>query len=143
METSEALLSAWLELTANIRGNRILRDLSLNEIMVLRHLIREGGEEGMTASALGSRLKLLKSQMHKVLSGLEERGYIGRRRSGGDARYVSVLPTGAGVDAYNSEHGKIMRLMDHVVASLGEENAVTLTKLIREAVSAAETAQEV
>lgn len=142
MDASEDLLSAWMELTANVRGNRILRDLSLNEIMILRLLTREGGEEGLTATMMTERLRLLKSQTHKVLKDLEGKGYIQRRRDPRDSRTVRVAVTGEGASAYVREHSRVMELVDRVTASLGPEDVKKLTGLINRAVSAAEAVGE-
>lgn len=142
MDTSEELLGAWLELTVNIRGNRILKELSLNESMVLRLLLREEGEV-WTASALGERLKLLKSQTHAVLAGLEERRLIRRLPGTRDKRTVTVAATEEGRRVYEREHAMVMALMDKVAGALGEEKAMELTGLIKKALAAAEAAQEV
>lgn len=142
METSEDLLSAWMELTANIRGNRILSQLSLNEIMLLRLLYREGGEEGLTATMMTERLRLLKSQTHKVLKDLETKGFIHRRRDRRDTRTVRIVITDEGAQAYIREHNRVMELVDKVVDALGIGNAQQLTKLMISAVSAAEAVRE-
>lgn len=142
MNTSEELLAAWLRLTANVRGNRMLRDLSLNEIMILRLVHLEGGETGLTATAINERLKLLKSQTHKVLKGLEDRGMILRRRDSRDARTVRILITKAGIDAYTCEHARIMELVDGVAERLGEEDCRRLTALVDKALDAAQDTKE-
>ena len=142
MDTSEELLGVWLELTVNIRGNRILKELSLNESMVLRLLLREEGEV-WTASALGERLKLLKSQTHAVLAGLEGRGLIRRLPGIQDKRTVTVAATQEGRRVYEREHAMVMALMDKVAGALGEEKSLELTELIKKALAAAEAAQEV
>lgn len=142
METSEDLLSAWMDLTANIRGNRILSELSLNEIMLLRLLHREGGEDGLTATVMTERLRLLKSQTHKVLKDLEAKGFIFRRRDRRDTRTVRIVITDEGAQVYLREHSRVMELVDKVVDSLGIESAQQLTRLMISAVSAAEAVRE-
>lgn len=142
MEISEELLSAWLRLTANVRGNRILNELSLNEIMILRLLHLEGGEAGLTATILTDRMKLLKSQTHKVLLDLEGKGYIERRRDGRDARAIRIAITDAGTRAYLREHGGIMELVDRVVDALGEEDSKKLVELVDRALTASRSRGE-
>ena len=48
-QTREELLRAWMSLSAYIRGNRLLRELSMNEMLVCNLLFRrqeEGGPPG-------------------------------------------------------------------------------------------------
>ncbi len=142
MEISEELLSAWLRLTANVRGNRILNELSLNEIMILRLLRLEGGETGLTATILTERMKLLKSQTHKVLLELEGKGYIERRRDGRDARAIRIAITDAGARAYLREHSQIMELVDRIVDTLGEDDSKKLVELVDRALTASRAGRE-
>lgn len=142
MEISEELLAAWLRLTANVRGNRMLNELSLNEIMILRLLHLEGGGAGLTATILTERMKLLKSQTHKVLLELETKGFIERRRDGRDARTIRIVITGEGTRAYLREHGRVMELVGRVVDALGEEDSQKLVELVDRALSAARVVKE-
>lgn len=140
MDTGEELLSAWLELTVNVRGNRHLKELSLNECMALRAILREGGEDGLTATKVGERLRLLKSQTHNVLKGLEERGLVERRRGERDQRTVRIAATQLGREVYAREHRQVMELIRAVEKDLGAEDSQRLTELIFKAISAAEDA---
>lgn len=142
MDTSEELLTAWLKLTANVRGNRILKELSLNEIMILRLIHQEGGKAGLTATDITQRLKLLKSQTHRVLTELESRGMIVRRRDGKDARTVRITVTDVGVEVYAREHRWIMEIVDGVARRLGPEDCARLTALVFRALEAAEEVKE-
>ena len=142
MNRSEELLSAWLRLTANVRGNRMLKELSLNEIMILRLVHLEGGEEGLTATAINERLKLLKSLTHRVLVGLEGKGMVCRRPDAWDGRTVRVVITAAGIAAYTREHPRVMRLVDGVAENLGDEDCRRLSDLVERALDAAEKTKE-
>lgn len=130
METSEALLTAWLDMLIRVRSNRILKNMSLNEMMVCSCLVREGGERGLSITGLCHRLRLLKSQAHRVLDRLEKRGYTAQRPSLLDHRKVSVYLLPAGLEAYRREHEQLIELIDQVAENMGEERVRTLATLL-------------
>ena len=91
-QTREELLRAWMSLSAYIRGNRLLRELSMNEMLVCNLLYRRQEEGGppVTATELCARTQLLKSQVNHILTAMESRGLIERARSQADRRVVSI-----------------------------------------------------
>ncbi len=137
MDAGEELLAAWLKLTVSIRGNRILKGLSLNEIMALRAIISEGGPEGLNAKMVGERLRLLKSQTHNVLRTLEDGGLVELKRGERDQRTIYALATPRGREVYSREHGQVMELIRAVEEKLGEDNCRLLTALTNKAIDAA------
>ena len=62
----EALLEAWMAMTAWIRGNRLLETFSMNEMLILSALVRrqELGGPMLTATELCQTTRLLKSQIN-------------------------------------------------------------------------------
>lgn len=97
--SGEALLRAWLGLTAAICNRRMVTDLTFNEAVVCNHLLhqqRSAPEEPLTATDLCEKTSLLKSQMNSVLSSLEKQGYLTRSRSPRDRRQVLLTLTSAG-----------------------------------------------
>ena len=131
----EDLLYAWMEMSLNIRGNRILSDFSFNEILIygLLHRRKTAGFPPMTATELGSYTRLLKSQINHILTGMETRGLIYRERSSQDKRVIYVHPLDSALPRYNQEHEKVLKIIDNVFSTLGEEDARTLTNLMRKA----------
>ena len=131
----EDLLYAWMEMSLHIRGNRILSDFSFNEILIygLLHRRQAAGLPPMTATELGSYTRLLKSQINHILTGMEARGLIRRERSEQDKRVIYVYPQESALPRYNEEHEKVLKIIDSVFSALGEEDAKTLTVLMRKA----------
>ena len=131
----EDLLYAWMEMSLHIRGNRILSDFSFNEILIYGLLHRRHSAElpPMTATELGNYTRLLKSQINHILTGMEARGLIRRERSGKDKRIIYVHPLESALPRYNQEHEKVLKIIDRVFSALGEEDAKTLTHLMRKA----------
>lgn len=134
--TEEALLSAWMDMAMNIRGNRLLTGLSFNEIVVCSILYRamKEGSEMLTATDLGNHTKLLKSQLNKVLNLMEDRGLIERIRSDKDKRKIFLKLREEKLSVYLEEHDKVMAIVHHVCVALGEEQVKVLTGLLVEVV---------
>lgn len=119
----ENLLEAWLEMEMSIRGNRVLTEMSFNE-MIVAHIILVHGARGehITATDLCDRMHLLKSQMNAMLTSMESRGYVTRVRSSNDRRKVYVELTEAGEQEYRDEHVKIIAIMQAIIDEIGTEN---------------------
>ena len=131
----EALLGAWMDMASNIRGNRLVTGLSFNEIVVCSFLYRSrASERELTATDLGSRTKLLKSQLNKVLTMMEEKGLIERVRSEKDKRRLYIRLREEKLSVYLKEHEKVMEIVHQVCLTLGEEKVKALTELLMEAV---------
>ena len=72
-QLQEELLYAWMKMSVFIRGNRILSDLSFNEVMICGMLSRQPPDAPLTATELGEQTNLLKSQINHILTGMEQR----------------------------------------------------------------------
>lgn len=131
----EQLLSAWMRMSTFIRGNRILSELSFNEIMVcgLLQRQRDSGTSPLTATELCARTNLLKSQINHILTSLEGRGLIRRVRSIGDKRVIRIYLTEAGRELYEAEHARVLEILNQVYLELGQEKTRELTQLISRA----------
>ena len=131
----EQLLSAWMRMSTFIRGNRILSELSFNEIMVcgLLQRQRDSGASPLTATELCARTNLLKSQINHILTSLEGRGLIRRVRSIGDKRVIRIYLTEAGRELYEAEHARVLEILNQVYLELGQEKTRELTQLISRA----------
>jgi len=136
---TEDLLQAWINMSVMIRGNRMVSNFSFNEIVVCRILFsRLSDGEPVTASELCQRMQLLKSQINKILTSMESRGYVERRRSETDKRKIEIHLTESAIAVYEQEHERILSIIRHVEESLGDEQARTLTCLLNQTVEAIE-----
>ena len=137
-KVEETLLGAWMDMALHIRGNRLVTSLSFNEIVVCSMLYRnmQEGVGMLTATDLGNRTKLLKSQLNKVLTVMEEKGLIERIRSEEDKRKIYLKLREERLSVYLEEHEKVMLIVHQVCTSLGEEKTRVLSELLLEAVAA-------
>lgn len=85
LTTGDRLLAAWLSLTSTLWNKRLVSTLTYNEAHVLGILLRaEDTGRDCTATTLIAQTRLLKSQMNKVLTTLEGKGFLLRMRSEAD-----------------------------------------------------------
>ena len=133
-QIEEELLSAWMSMSLNIRGNRLLSGLSFNEIVVCSFLYRnmQMQDELLTATDLCNQTKLLKSQLNKVLNEMEKKGLIIRIRSAEDKRKIYLKLSEEKLSVYLKEHERVMEIVHGVCESLGEEKVRNFTELIWE-----------
>lgn len=120
----ENLLQAWLNMEMSIRGNRVLYEMSFNEMIVCHILLRaHDAGQNMTATDLCNRMHLLKSQMNGMITSLESRGIVTRTPSESDHRKSYVQITEAGRAVYDSEHTRIVHIMRNILSEINEEDA--------------------
>ena len=124
-ETCEALLRAWMAMGAYIRGNRLLQDLSMNEMLVCNVLAgRAPNQPPVTATELCQRTQLLKSQINRILTSMEDR------------RVVCIRLREEALPRYQREHAHVLTVLEAVRSALGEEDTRQLTALIQRATAA-------
>lgn len=126
----EELLEAWLSMSLLVRGNRVLNNLSYNEMIILR-LLKE--EKGITAKQLGEVMHLHKSQIAGLVKSLENKDFIERRQDIKDKRRILIFLKKDSV--YKTEHKKIRKIMNRLVDKLGDEKAKEFTMLLNQAES--------
>lgn len=134
----EELLQAWIDMSLRIRGNRLVSGFSFNEIIICRILYEQQvkGAKPVTATELCRRMQLLKSQINKILTGMEKQGLIERIRSEEDKRKMEIRLKPGAEQVYLDAHERILHIMSHVCQHLGEDQSGQLTVLLRGAVHA-------
>ena len=136
-QLQEDLLFAWMQMSVCIRGNRILSNLSFNEIMLCGTLLRREtcGAPPATATELCEEMRLLKSQINHILTQMEQRGWIERIRSTSDKRVIYVHLSDLGRESYLKEHAKVLEILNTVHRELGSEKTMALAALLNQATS--------
>ena len=122
--TGDRLLAAWLSLTSTLWNKRLVSTLTYNEAHVLGILLRaEDTARVCTATTLIAQTRLLKSQMNKLLTTLEGKGFIRRARSEEDKRVILIRLTDAGRAAYLAEHEHIPHQIKRGVTGSNDASA--------------------
>ena len=143
--SGEALLRAWLGLTAAVCNRRMVSGLTFNEAVVCNHLLHQQKTDSthyLTATDLCEKTNLLKSQMNQVLSSLETQGYLTRCRSENDRRQVFLTLTESGTAAYQKAHEQASALLTELVSQIGTETADQLTAQFDHIIAAIQRIQE-
>ena len=130
-DVMEELLNAWMGMSISIKGNRILKDLSFNEMVICRLLYRaeqEGRE--VTATDICSHARLLKSQVNKLLDGMEKRGLIYKHRDSVDRRRVFIRMNEDKKAIYLAEHEHVMAIIEKICEKMSaQETEVLIEKM--------------
>lgn len=132
----EQLLSAWLCLCGRVKNDRLVEGMSFNEIFVcnILHGLKRG--EAITASDIVTKTGMLKSQVNKVLSGLEAKSIISRKTCQTDKRRIEIMLTKEGALAYAKEHEHVLALVQKLRDRIGEgeiDNAIDTLNLLADA----------
>lgn len=129
----DKLLDSWLNLTSTLWNTRLVTSLTYNEAHVMGLLLRHSTETNpMTATDLIRRTRLLKSQMNKILTALESRGYIIRVRAELDKRMIFIYLTPAGIEAYHEEHKNVDAILNQLVSKIGPDRALFVARELGE-----------
>lgn len=124
---NEQILAAWIELTNTINNQKMVSQLSYNETLIFRYLYLHQDQE-VTATKLCQHMGMLKSQMNRTLTTMEQKQYIQRVRSTSDKRQIHILLNPRMIITYQEEHQRILKIIDRFVERIGEKEA---TKALR------------
>lgn len=122
-DLNEELLDAWLKLSMVVSNRRLTESLPYNEALVchILYMQEKEGKELLTATDLCNETRMLKSLMNATLNSLERKGMTQRIRSTSDRRQVFVKLKDERKDIYLKEHERILKLVDEIICSVGEE----------------------
>lgn len=123
----EELLRAYINMSVNIKENRLLSDLSFNEIMVMNLIV----EEERSFKELEERLNILKSQLNRIINDLKAKGLVETYIPLNDKRKL-IIKKGHNIELYNTEHERMLKLMSLVKNRLGEADFKKLIELLNE-----------
>lgn len=130
MMLEEEMLRSYINMSANIKENRLLSDLSFNEIMVMNLIV----EEEMSFKELQNRLNILKSQLNRIINDLKNKSLIETYIPLDDKRKL-MIKKGSNIALYFNEHEKMLKLMSLVKKELGENDFKKLIELLNKTTS--------
>ncbi|MCH4192597.1 MAG: MarR family transcriptional regulator [Butyrivibrio sp.] len=127
-DMAEALLSSWLDLSASVRNERLVKSMTFQEVFICNILCHAESDlpEDITASMIVQRTGILKSQVNKILDNMEQEQLIERIRSEKDKRFVLIRLTAHGHTQYQKEHTRILSIMRSLIWQLGSEETAHL-----------------
>lgn len=134
---SEQLLESWLDISAIIRNDRIVNGLTFNETFICNILLRHKKKEDntyLTAMDLCASTGILKSQMNRCLTSLEEKGLIERVRSEEDKRKIYIKFREENGSLYEEEHEHSLKIPDKLIETMGEKKIEQMIELLGEVI---------
>ncbi len=133
MQLNEVLLGAWLRLSTSINNSRLVSEMSYNESLICNILYRnalEHPEHKLTATDLCRESRILKSQMNRILTQLENRNLVTRERSPEDKRKIYVSLSSEQSNTYLKQHAQILKLLDAIIEKFGEEQTLEIIRAL-------------
>lgn len=127
IELEENMLKAWINMSVNTRENRMLKDLTFNEMLVLNMV----HDKELSFKDLVNNLNILKSQLNRILQHLEEKKLIITYIPDNDKRSLMVK-MGKNVELYNQEHERMILLMKKIRNKIGENSTLQLIDLLNQ-----------
>ena len=122
----ESLLNSWLRLSTSINNARLVSEMTYNESLICNILYNQSksGNNNLTATDLCRMTNMLKSQMNRTLTHLENKNMITRERSSLDKRQIFITMNLEQCHTYEKQHAQILQILDAVISQLGEEKTL-------------------
>ena len=127
-EVKERLLTSWLMMITAVDSERIPTQLPYNEAVVCNVLYTNPDKE-ITATDLCNMTKIMKSQMNRILTNLEDKKLIERVRSCEDKRNVIVRLIEQEDSVYIRQHEKTLKYVEYLINKVGIEKAEDIIQL--------------
>lgn len=137
MSQSETLLELWLSATTRIKNSRIVRSLSFsyNQLLILGILYKSENKK-MQHKTICEKLSLLKSQVNRETTNLEESNLIEKVKSPTNKKVVYLSLTEKGNKMYEEYHKIVLSIIDEAIKNVGAEKTETFNTLFEELTNA-------
>lgn len=128
----EQMLDAYLGLCTCLWNRRITSSMSFNEALVCYFISKaqDFGQPQVTATWLCEQTQIAKSQMNRILNGLQEHGMLCRSRSGTDKRQIILSLNPEKKSLFEREHQSNVQLVQRLQAKFGIQRSEALTQLL-------------
>ena len=129
-ELEEIMLKAWINMSVNTRENRLLNELSFNEMLVLNMI----QDKECSFKELVNELNILKSQLNRVIQNLLQKKLIIAYTPENDKRSL-MIKKGDNTELYKQEHARMIEIMRKIRKQIGEEDTLKLIYLLNQVAS--------
>ncbi|MDD7381220.1 MAG: helix-turn-helix domain-containing protein [Bacilli bacterium] len=126
----EIMLKAWINMSVNTRENRLLNELSFNEMLVLNMI----QDKECSFKELVNELNILKSQLNRVIQNLVQKKLIIAYTPENDKRSL-MIKKGDNTELYKQEHARMIEIMRKIRKQIGEEDTLKLIYLLNQVAS--------
>lgn len=129
-DIEEIMLKAWINMSVNTRENRLLNELSFNEMLVLNMI----QDKECSFKELVNELNILKSQLNRVIQNLVQKKLIIAYTPENDKRSL-MIKKGDNTELYKQEHERMIEIMRKIRKQIGEEDTLKLIYLLNQVAS--------
>ena len=129
-DIEEIMLKAWINMSVNTRENRLLNELSFNEMLVLNMI----QDKECSFKELVNELNILKSQLNRVIQNLVQKKLIIAYTPENDKRSL-MIKKGDNTELYKQEHACMIEIMRKIRKQIGEEDTLKLIYLLNQVAS--------
>lgn len=129
-DLEEIMLKAWINMSVNTRENRLLNELSFNEMLVLNMI----QNKECSFKELVNELNILKSQLNRVIQNLVQKKLIIAYTPENDKRSL-MIKKGDNTELYKQEHARMIEIMKKIRKQIGEEDTLKLIYLLNQVAS--------
>ena len=129
-DLEEIMLKAWINMSVNTRENRLLNELSFNEMLVLNMI----QDKECSFKELVNELNILKSQLNRVIQNLVQKKLIIAYTPENDKRSL-MIKKGDNTELYKQEHARMIEIMRKIRKQIGEEDTLKLIYLLNQVAS--------
>ena len=133
-KNAEALLLAWVKLTAIVKNSRITQGLVYNEAVVMLSLYRrykEDGEGLVSVKELRTGTGMLKSLLNRTINSLEEKGLLEKVRGTSDRRTLYVKCVKERLDLFTGVHAASLEIAEKIMNIIGEEDTARFIGIVQ------------
>lgn len=127
-EVKERLLTSFLMMILTIDAQRVSTQLPYNEAIVC-NLLHNHPDKQMSATELCAITKMMKSQMNRTLTSLEEKNLVERVRSNDDKRILHVHLIDHEESVYTKQHEQTLQYVENILNQVGCEKAEEIIEI--------------
>ena len=127
-EVKEKLLTSFLMMILTVDAQRVSTKLPYNEAIVCNLLYNHPNKQ-MSATELCAITKMMKSQMNRTLTSLEEKNLIERIRSNDDKRILHVHLIDHKESIYTKQHEQTLEYVEKILNQVGIDKAEEIIEI--------------
>ncbi len=128
----ENLVLSWINITGILKNNRITKNLSYNESIIMLYTYNKYRYEncGISFKELVSSTKMMKSLVNRTLNSLKSKGLIAVDSDEADKRSCIIYVVEDKLDVFLAVHAESLALSEKVISIIGEDDTRTFIKIV-------------
>lgn len=128
----ENLVLAWIKITGILKNNRITKDLSYNEAIIMLFTYNKYRliGKGINFKELVSSTNMMKSLVNRTVNSLKEKGLVTVSTDESDKRLCVISIVEDKLDVFLAVHTQSLALSQKVISIIGEDDTRTFLGIV-------------